>query len=218
MNFPVNRRFRSSPGRGFTLALVLSAQWAAGSGPIVKVAVGDTHGVWLKADGTVWVWGGNSQGQLGIEGDYAYVPAQVPGLIGVRDVAAGDRLAAVQNDGRTSGPGEKTTTANWVPAHMYSPKPVRVFLLSDVMAVVGPAACPRVARGRHCLGVGRESVQATFQPAQADGEPCKHSGDCKVPKAQRGPQSDGTVRVWGDHGAGVLITGTYGRFRSRNKG
>src|SRR5580704_13208576 len=101
MRFSVNRRSHGSPCRALTIALALSAVWAAPEGsPTVKVAMGDNHGVWLKADGTVWVWGGNICGQLGIAGDNAYEPVQVPELSGMRDVAAADCFtAAVKNDG-----------------------------------------------------------------------------------------------------------------------
>ena len=44
----------------------------------------------LKSDGTVWTWGSNTNGQLGI-GTYTdnHVPIQVSGLTGVVAVAAG---------------------------------------------------------------------------------------------------------------------------------
>jgi alpha-tubulin suppressor-like RCC1 family protein len=66
----------------------------------VKVRMGDTHGVWLKADGSVWTRGANNRGQLGIDGDHAFAPMRVPELSGIRDIAAGDRFtAAVRDDG-----------------------------------------------------------------------------------------------------------------------
>src|SRR5690348_10622613 len=75
-------------GIAFALGAICSAQQRAIA---PKVVMGDSHGVWLKADGTVWVWGGNSD---------AYLPAKVPALTGVRDVAAGDLFsAAVASDG-----------------------------------------------------------------------------------------------------------------------
>jgi alpha-tubulin suppressor-like RCC1 family protein len=79
----------------------------------VKVSTGENHGVWLKADGSVWTWGSNSDGQLGTDGDHAWAVVRVPGLSGIRDVAAGDRFTmAVTSDG-AYGPGAGTETANW---------------------------------------------------------------------------------------------------------
>ena len=72
---------------------VLSAAWvvlwlgciARAQGTPVRVAAGAKHGVLLKADGSVWTWGGNGSGQLGIDGDHAWPPVHVPGLKGIRD-------------------------------------------------------------------------------------------------------------------------------------
>ncbi|HLJ46356.1 MAG TPA: hypothetical protein VKU01_10130 [Bryobacteraceae bacterium] len=54
----------------------------------VEVAVGVSHGVLLKSDGTVWTWGTNDLGQLGRDGDVSRTPGQVPGLSGIRSVVA----------------------------------------------------------------------------------------------------------------------------------
>jgi alpha-tubulin suppressor-like RCC1 family protein len=74
---------------------------------VVQVAIGcvsfgDTGaGYALKADGTVWAWGDNSSGQLGL-GDTAerLTPTQIPSLSGVKQIAAGPDFAlALLNDG-----------------------------------------------------------------------------------------------------------------------
>lgn len=74
-------------------------------------AAGNGHSVILKADGTVWAWGKNQQGQLGNgaehdEYGYYYQPAvvsqptQVVGLEDVQTVAAGgNHTLAVKQDG-----------------------------------------------------------------------------------------------------------------------
>lgn len=64
----------------------------AGVRNIVQVAAGDLHNCALDADGQVWCWGGNSQGQLGR--DYrspaALEPARLPLAQRATDLDAGD--------------------------------------------------------------------------------------------------------------------------------
>ena len=74
---------------------------------IVDVAAGQHHSLALKRDGTVYAWGGNGYGQLGIATkDDHTVPYQVHGpndegyLTGIIEVAAGDYFSlALRDDG-----------------------------------------------------------------------------------------------------------------------
>lgn len=69
---------------------------------VMAVAGGHDHSVALRSDGTVWTWGDNGRGQLGIGtvGPPVASPGQVPGLTGVTAIAAGDRhTLAIRNDG-----------------------------------------------------------------------------------------------------------------------
>ncbi len=73
---------------------------------VVKVAAGSMHSVALKHDGTVWTWGRNTYGNLGLgtadAGSHA-TATQVPGLTGVVDIATGrDHILAVHADGTVS--------------------------------------------------------------------------------------------------------------------
>ncbi|MBI1920739.1 MAG: VCBS repeat-containing protein [Geobacter sp.] len=68
---------------------------------VLAVVGGGNHSIALKADGTVWTWGLNSQGQLG-DGTTtnSTIPVQVPGLDGVIAIAAGvEHTAVLKADG-----------------------------------------------------------------------------------------------------------------------
>ena len=59
---------------------------------VTAIAEGRSYSLALKGDGTVWAWGDNSEGQLGLgTGSPAQVPSptQVPGLSNVHSIAAG---------------------------------------------------------------------------------------------------------------------------------
>jgi regulator of chromosome condensation (RCC1) repeat-containing protein/PASTA domain-containing protein len=59
---------------------------------IVQVAAGLYHGAAVAADGSLWTWGGNGAGALGYPTpgtDSSPTPHRVPGLAGVKQVAAG---------------------------------------------------------------------------------------------------------------------------------
>ena len=67
---------------------------------IVAIAGGSTHCLALKADGTVWAWGNNDNGQLGNgTNDNSNIPVQVSGLTNVSAITAGGQqsFALVQS-------------------------------------------------------------------------------------------------------------------------
>ena len=74
----------------------------AGLSNVTKVEPGYNWGMALKADGTVWTWGNNSSGQLGLGsiGSPVTTPTQVPGLTGITDiVGSGQNGFALKSDG-----------------------------------------------------------------------------------------------------------------------
>lgn len=70
---------------------------------IVALAAGHAHTLALDSNGTVWTWGGNFYGQLGIgtiDNDNHPYPAALPGLAGVVAIAGGyDSAYALKADG-----------------------------------------------------------------------------------------------------------------------
>jgi alpha-tubulin suppressor-like RCC1 family protein len=82
---------------------------------VVAIAAGSTHNLALKADGTVWAWGANSNGQLGnITVDSSSIPVQVNGITKVVAIAAGGRqsLALVQSAPILTTTSTPTTTSS----------------------------------------------------------------------------------------------------------
>jgi alpha-tubulin suppressor-like RCC1 family protein len=108
----------------FVAVLVASAVQARAELPcgggaecrFVQVSVGRFHALGLAPDGTVWAWGDNERGQLGVGGrSPSSVPARVRGLGGagvlqdVVHVAAGeDHSLAVTSDGQVLAWGDDT--------------------------------------------------------------------------------------------------------------
>jgi len=79
---------------------VLTPVQVSGLSDVLAIAVGQFHSISLKSDGTVWTWGRNNYGQLGVVGGDQSTPVQVPSLSGVVAIAAGERHSlALKNDG-----------------------------------------------------------------------------------------------------------------------
>ncbi|MBN9661583.1 MAG: hypothetical protein J0H49_25530 [Acidobacteria bacterium] len=80
----------------------LTPRIVPGLSNVVAVGAGAYHSLALKSDGTVWVWGSNSDGQLGIPSVFRNTghPQQVPGLTGIVAIAAGNsHNLALRSDG-----------------------------------------------------------------------------------------------------------------------
>jgi alpha-tubulin suppressor-like RCC1 family protein len=66
-----------------------------------KLEAGYNHTLNLKDDGTVWAWGKNNEGQLGL-GDFAErnTPTKIPGLTNIIDISVGQTFSmALKSDG-----------------------------------------------------------------------------------------------------------------------
>ena len=83
----------------------------------LAIAAGQGHALALRSDGTVWAWGENAYGPLGVPSvGLAEFPLRVAGLSNIVSMAAGaDHSLAVQSNGRY-GPGERTIPASLEPA------------------------------------------------------------------------------------------------------
>ncbi len=98
--------------RGVVILAAAIALWGIGPGAVAEagptpsssgptVAIGDHHFAAVRTDGTVWTWGLNRSGQLGLTTNYGTdalvtTPTRVPGIAGAVAVAAGADFTVVQ--------------------------------------------------------------------------------------------------------------------------
>lgn len=88
-------------GRGFTGPRDGVAQAVPGLTNVIAIDAAGHQSMALRADGTVWVWGINTWGQLGL-GHFQTVtsPTQVPGLANIVQISTGlNNCYALRNDG-----------------------------------------------------------------------------------------------------------------------
>ncbi|HSQ71315.1 MAG TPA: hypothetical protein VLM87_02745 [Rubrivivax sp.] len=103
-----------------------------------RVAAGGAHSLARSADGrTVWSWGDNQHGQLGLGSTASRsTPAVIDGLSGVKALAAGDdHSLALMHDGTVWAWGRNAEGAIGDGTQTDRPVPQRVAGLSDIVAV-----------------------------------------------------------------------------------
>jgi alpha-tubulin suppressor-like RCC1 family protein len=116
------------------------------------IAAGGSHSVVLASDGSVWVWGSNSEGQVGNRA-FASTPApsQVYGLSGVIAISAGfAHTLALRSDGTVWAWGRNSEGQLGDGTNTNRAIPVQVLGLSGIMAVAAGSA--------HSLAVDREGT------------------------------------------------------------
>jgi alpha-tubulin suppressor-like RCC1 family protein len=179
-----------------------------GFGEGIAIAAGGSHNLALAADGTVWAWGNNGNGQAG-DGTTSnhFTPVQVPRLSGVTAIAAGwAHSLALRSDGTVWAWGQNTFGQLGDGTTTEQHSPVQVKNLSDVVAVAAgketntalTAAGAVWAWGLNTegeVGDGTQNNQST---------PVKISGLAGVVAIARGQEhalalkADGTVCAWGN--------------------
>ncbi|MCK5160697.1 MAG: hypothetical protein KAQ99_03905, partial [Candidatus Aureabacteria bacterium] len=182
---------------------------------IKTVETGDRHGLALKLDGTVWSWGYNKYGQMGIGSNIpeeVLTPVLVPDLVGIIDIAGGAyHSLAVKSDGTVLAwgynnddeLGDGTGTDQW--------SPIPVPDLTDVIAVAaGYSRSLALKSDETVWGWGGDFAEyyelgtGPFQISGFDGIVDIASGDNHMLALK----SDGTVWAWGSNDYGNLGDGT----------
>lgn len=175
------------------------------------------HTLALGTDGSVWAWGRNHDGQLGL-GDHVdrTSPRQVPGLQDVEAIAAGLFFSlALTSDGRVWSWGRGGRLGDSTLNHRSSPGPVQ-----------GPSAIQAIAAGiSHSLALAADGTVWAWgfniDGALGDGTrgggpraPVLAAGLSDIVAIAAGNghslalRADGTVWAWGRNSSGQLGDGT----------
>jgi alpha-tubulin suppressor-like RCC1 family protein len=119
-----------SLGNGSTVNSYNAAVKVVGLDHVTAISASFGHAMALKSDGTVWTWGYNGSGELGVAGlAESHIPVQVPGLSGVKAIAAASgNSAAIHTDGTVSVWGKNSTgqLGNGFPDYMPHYAPVLI--------------------------------------------------------------------------------------------
>lgn len=190
--------------------------------PAARIAAGYSHRLAVEADGSVWAWGFNYDGELGNGGITAsQAPQQVPGLTGISSVAAGGyHSLALTANGNVWAWGFNQDGELGTGAASSTPvtSPVQVPSLSSVVALSGGRFHSLALKSDGTvwswglnsdgqLGNGSTSTAPTAVPIQVAGL----SGVVAISAGafhSLALKSDGTVWAWGDNLSGQLGDGS----------
>ncbi|WNG62646.1 RCC1 repeat-containing protein [Archangium gephyra] len=197
---------------------------------VVALSAGFDHSLALRADGTVWSWGNNANGQLGrtLATSFDAIPAQVPGLTGVVTLSAGfGHTLALRADGTVWAWGSNRFRQLGFPQiTSINPTPRQVPALTDVTDVAAGMyfSLARRANGSVWSWGVDPSVQlrtpGNDTPQRVDGP--KHVIALTAGVRPLVMEKNGTLWGWGWNHTGVLGTGsnirsTPGRARNLSR-
>jgi alpha-tubulin suppressor-like RCC1 family protein len=187
----------------------------AGIDNVVAIATSWGTAYALRSDGTVWSWGSNSSGDLGIgtKGDSSPTPVQVAGLTDVTEiVAGGDTRYALRSDGTvwTWGNNAEGQLGNGtVSGESSTAAPVR-----DLTGVVSVGAAYRtgfaVLADRTVVAWGVVSASGTGYSGDrwlTTPKPVRKLTDVTKVVGQYALRTDGSLWGWGGGSAPAPISG-----------
>ena len=189
----------------------------------VAVSAGWDHTVAIKNDRSLWAWGENVDGQLGLghsgDGEHNEEPAKIGNDTNWVAVSAGrEHTAAIKNDGSL-----------WVWGLGYDNFPVRVGDANDWKSVSAGIEHTAAIKNdgslwawgeNDCGQLGDGTTNYRIIPVQVKMDASKFFVDVKAVSAGRGYttaiKNDGTLWTWGDNCNGQLGLGTYGYETNEN--
>ena len=189
---------------------------------VVAVAAGRDHSLALKSDGTVWAWGSNANGQLGLGSASSTpqkVPVQISSLPTVVAIAAGaSHSLAVASDGYVWAWGLNTDGQVGDASYTQRNSPLK-------LTSIAPTAVAVASRNNHSLALtssgtvlawgNNSSGQLGIGGTQGQWSPMQVSNLSNVDAISAGDfhsmakrATDETVWAWGSNGDGRLGIGS----------
>lgn len=198
--------------------ILLSPSLALAATPMV--AGGSAHSVALKSDGTVWTWGSNAYGQLGVNSTTtptSNTPVQVTGLSGITAIAAGGgHTLALKSDGTVWAWGLNTSGQLGNLSNVNSSIPVQVNSISTVTAIAAGDAHSMALKADGTVWAWGGNVSGQLGNGFATNTNTPVMAGISAVKSIKGGTShslalklDGTVWAWGLNSDGQLGNGSY---------
>ena len=215
-------------GTGSNEEYITAPEQVKGIGDVISVAAGVSHALALKKDGSVWAWGKNWYGQLGVgkrdmetrKSEDSDFPAQIPGLPKIKQISAGYfRSLALAEDGTVWKWGGYGDSRFNFPIVYEADTPVQIMIPRKVASIS--------AGGMHDVLLCEDGTVWTcgYNTQRQLGSnhvfnevldvPVRVKGLSNVKAISAGGsftlalKSDGTVWAWGSNESGELGNGSY---------
>ncbi|CAN92005.1 BNR repeat domain protein [Sorangium cellulosum So ce56] len=191
---------------------------------ITAIVTGEEHSLALRQDGTVWAWGNNGNGQLGVgTAKASQVPVKIPTLNGVTAIAAGaNHSLAVRGDGTVWAWGNNAHGQLGDGTTSQRSEPVQVSELGQVLRVAGGTGHSLALKADGTvwafgsnshgqLGVSTSTSQRSIAApvsgiSHASAVACGGNSSAVL-------LPTGDIRTWGENSKGQLGDGVLGQAR-----